>query len=173
MAAKTAAKTKEKRAKTPVPVEGDWFENRLTDFRHQMDRLFDSFTGAWHLPSVGAPLGGPGLAAGGITVQLDVSETEDAYEVTAELPGIEEKDIEVVLDSGMLTVKGEKKAESEKKQKDYYLMERRYGSFRRSFRLPEMVDEDKIKARFDKGVLVIVLPKLPEARKKVKKIKIS
>jgi HSP20 family protein len=106
-------------------------------------------------------------------VQFDVVESDDAIEVSVELPGIDEKDVEVTLEGGLLTVKGEKKAESEKKNKDHYVMERRYGAFRRSFRLPDGLDESKVTAKFDKGVLQIVLPKAAEAKRKAKKVPID
>ncbi|MDH3475310.1 MAG: Hsp20/alpha crystallin family protein [Rhodospirillales bacterium] len=179
-----ASKTKTKAAKkvpapaktaaaAPAPAGEDWFNTSFTDLRRQMDRLFDSFAGGWHLPSIGAPLAMPRWAEGTIAVQFDVSETDDSYEISAELPGLEEKDVEVSLEGDLLTVKGEKKAESEKKKKDYYVMERHYGAFRRSFRLPETVDDSKIKASFDKGVLHLTLPKAAEAKRKAKKIEIS
>ncbi len=173
MAKKSAAKSGKAEVKAPVPVGGDWFDTSFVELRRQMDRLFDSFAGGFHLPSLGAPFGAPALRGGAVAVRFDVSETDDAIEVTAELPGLDEKDVEVVLENGVLTVKGEKKAESEKKEKDYYVAERSYGAFRRSFRLPETVDEDKIQAAFDKGVLKLVLPKLAEAQRKAKKIPIS
>lgn len=84
-----------------------------------------------------------------------------------------EKNIEVKLSNGTLTIRGEKKEEKEEKEKDYYLSERRYGSFERSFQLPEGIDANKIEAQFAKGVLKVVLPKSPEAQKGVKKIAVK
>jgi HSP20 family protein len=86
---------------------------------------------------------------------VDVVESEKAYEITAELPSMDEKNIEVKVTEGSLTIKGEKQDEKEEKQKDYYLQERHFGSFE----LPESVDADKIEAAFKKGVLTIKLPK--------------
>lgn len=173
MAKKSVAKPGKAEAKAPVPAGGDWFDSSFMELRRQMDRLFDSFTGGLHLPAMGAPFDLPAMRGGAVPVRFDVSEGDDAIEVSAELPGLDEKDVEVVLENGVLTVKGEKKAESEKKEKDYYLAERSYGAFRRSFRLPDTVDEDKINADFDKGVLKLVLPKLAAAKRKAKKIPIS
>jgi HSP20 family protein len=175
MAKKSVAKPGKAGAKAQVPVAtgGDWFDTSFMDLRRQIDRLFDSFAGGFHLPSLGAPFGAPALRGGAVAVRFDVSESDDAIEVSAELPGLEEKDVEVVLEGGVLTVKGEKKAESEKTEKDFYVAERSYGAFRRSFRLPDTVDENKIQAAFDKGVLKLVLPKLAAAKRKVKKIPIS
>ena len=84
---------------------------------------------------------------------VDIAETDKAYEITAELPGMDEKNIEVKFADGVLTIRGEKKDEKEEKKKDYYLSERSYGSFQRSFQVPDGVDTDKIEATFKKGVL--------------------
>jgi HSP20 family protein len=104
---------------------------------------------------------------------VDVAEKGNAYEITAELPGIDEKNVEVKLANGMLTIKGEKKEDKEEKQKDYYVSERRYGSFQRSFRIPDGVDVEKIEANFQKGVLMLILPKKPEVQKSEKKVEIK
>lgn len=173
MAKKSVSKPGKAEAKAPVPTGGDWFDTSFMELRRQMDRLFDSFAGGLQMPSLGAPFDLPALRGGAVPVRFDVTEGDDAIEVSAELPGLDEKDVEVVLENDVLTVKGEKKAESEKKEKDYYLAERSYGAFRRSFRLPDTVDEDKISADFDKGVLKLVLPKVAEAKRKAKKIPIS
>ena len=100
-------------------------------------------------------------------------DAEKAYEVTAELPGIDDKNIEVTLSDDVLTIKGEKREEKEEKERNYQLSERLYGAFERSFEMPEGVDTEKVEARFDKGVLKITLPKKPEALKKEKKIEIK
>lgn len=169
MATKSVSKAKaEERA--PVPAGGDWFTERFLDLRHQMDELFDSMSRGWHFPT---PFGLPTLGEGGIAVRFDVSESDEGYEVTAELPGLDEKDVEVTVSEGLVTIKGEKKAEKEEKKKDTYVSERSYGSFRRTFRLPEPIDENKAKAKFEKGVLRVTLPKAPEAKKKAKKIAIA
>jgi HSP20 family protein len=177
MAKKSVTETGTVEAKAPAVAEGDWFDASFMELRRQMDRLFDSFGGGWHLPSIAAPFAAPfaapHLGGGTVSLRFDVSESDDALEVSAELPGMDEKDIEVSLENGLLTVKGEKKAESEQKEKDYYVTERRYGSFRRSFHLPDTVDEDKVQAKFDKGVLRVILPKVAEAGHKARKISIS
>jgi HSP20 family protein len=103
----------------------------------------------------------------------DVAESEKGYEITVDLPGMDEKNIEVQLSNGNLTIKGEKKEEKEEKKKDWYLSERRYGSFQRAFRVPDGVNADKIEANFKNGVLTVSLPKSPEAVKNEKKIPIG
>ena len=104
---------------------------------------------------------------------VDVVEGEKAYEIAAELPGMDEKNVEVKVANGNLTIKGEKQQEKEEKKKDYYLHERHFGSFERSFAIPEGVDADKIQANFKKGVLTVTLPKKPEAQKPPKKIEVK
>ena len=104
---------------------------------------------------------------------VDITESDKAYEVTAELPGMDEKNIAVKVVNGNLTIEGEKQEEKEEKKKDYYLHERLFGSFERSFQVPEGVDADKIEASFKKGVLTVVLPKKPEAQKPAKKIDVK
>jgi len=104
---------------------------------------------------------------------VDVVESDKAYELTAELPGMDKKNIEVKVVDGGLIIKGEKQEEKEEKKKDYYLQERNFGSFERSFGLPEGVDADKIEASLKKGVLTVTLPKKPEAQKPAKKIEVK
>ena len=96
---------------------------------------------------------------------VDVSETDKAYEITAELPGMDEKNVEVKVATGVLTIKGEKQDEKEEKKKDYYMRERSFGSFERTFAVPDGVDSDKIDANFKKGILSVTLPKNAEAQK--------
>lgn len=102
---------------------------------------------------------------------FDISESEKEYKVSAELPGIDIKDLEVTLNEGVLTIKGEKRQESEEKEDNYLRIERSYGSFDRSFRLPEGVESNKIDAKYKDGILSLTIPKAKET--KAKKIKIS
>jgi HSP20 family protein len=143
----------------------------------QIDRLFEDFDrGFWASPfqrSVFAePLWRRSLTWDGAPA-ADIVETEKSYEITAELPGLDEKDVEVKLVNGGLTIKGEKQEEKEEKKKDYYVHERHFGSFERSFQIPDGVDVDKIEASFNKGVLKVTLPKKPEAQKPEKKIEVK
>lgn len=107
------------------------------------------------------------------TPAVDIVEKDTAYEVTVELPGMDESNIELKLSNGALTIRGEKKEEKEEKKKDYYLSERRYGSFERRFQVPQGVDTGKIEASFKKGVLTVTLPKTHEARAQEKKIAVK
>lgn len=170
------------KATTTLPIETDknssTFPKRLSPFetlRREIDHLFDHFpTFDWQGPPRLAFFGpeaewprGPGW---GIVPAMDLAERDDAYEISAELPGLDEEDIEIKLSNGTLTIRGEKTEESEEREKEYYLSERRYGSFHRSFQVPEGVDTDRIDATFAKGVLTVTLPKSMEAQKNEKKI---
>lgn len=115
----------------------------------------------------------PRTGDGQLTPRIDVSETDQAFEVLAELPGMEEKDVELLLQDHVLTIRGEKKFEKEEKRKNYHMIERQYGSFQRSFELPDIVDETKIAAKFDKGVLCVTLPKSAKAKESSRKIAIG
>jgi HSP20 family protein len=163
-------------SQTAAPMAGPaWppFDN----LRREIDRVFDSFHRGWPFPfprsSFDFDLPSRRLAGWNVAPAVDVTEREKDYEITAELPGLDEKDIEVKVANGVLTIKGEKKDEKEEKQKDYYLSERRYGSFLRSFQLPEAVDEAKIEAGFAKGVLTVRLPKSAKAQEAEKTIPIK
>lgn len=149
----------------------------LMSLRDEIDRLFDNVFAAplgWHMFELD-PFRRFGTlpSMGDITPHTDVSETDAAIEITAELPGLEEEDVEVTLADGVLTVKGEKRTERDDKGADYHLSERRYGSFHRTFRLPETVDSDRIAARVDKGVLTVTLPKTPKPETQARRIKVK
>ena len=170
-----ATETKLPVTKSPSPpaVAGETWRP-FQALRSEIDQIFDDFgNGFWNRPfrslarlerdfskSISAPA-------------VDVAESDKAYEITAELPGLDEKNIDIKVANGGLTIKGEKREETEEKKKDYYVSERRYGSFQRSFPVPESVDANKIEAKFVNGVLTIKLPKSAEAQKNEKKIAIK
>jgi len=104
---------------------------------------------------------------------IDMSEDEKMYKISAELPGMEAKDVDVSVTGDMLVLKGEKRQEKEEKDKNYHFSERAYGSFQRAFELPASVDRGKIAADFSKGVLTIILPKTVEAQQPTKKIAVK
>jgi HSP20 family protein len=149
---------------TPRPVASkEW--RPFLDIRREIDRLFDHFDrGAWASPFRRSLIDWE-HRLGDIAPAVDVAEKEKAYEITAELPGIDQNNVEVKLVNGLLTIKGEKKEETEETKKDYYRSERRFGSFERSFEIPDGVDQNKIEASFNKGVLTVILPKSAEAAK--------
>jgi len=128
----------------------------------EMNRLFSEF-------------GGKDIArwqTGALSPHVDVSEPDTAIEVTVELPGIDEKDFELVLQDDFLTIKGEKRSEREEKNKDYHVVERSFGSFSRSIRLPFEADPEAVKAQITKGVLKVTIAKPAEAKNKTVKIPI-
>ena len=163
---KLMSKVPVKQAEGATLAPKDW--QPLESLRREVDHLFENFDlGFWRTPMRRSifdvePFWRRELSWGTVP-PVDVIEKGNAYEITVELPGLNEKDIEVKHSDGMLTIKGEKKEETEEKKTDFYLSERRYGSFERSFRVPASVDTDKIEASFKKGVLTLVLPKRPEA----------
>jgi HSP20 family protein len=104
---------------------------------------------------------------------LDVKENDTSVIVEADLPGMDEKDINLTIQNGILTLRGEKKSERKDEGENYLVTERSYGSFQRAIRLPDGLDEDKAQARFEKGVLTVTLPKRPDAAKTQKRIEIK
>jgi HSP20 family protein len=175
--AETVTKLPIKQEKSSVAPSAPQMWQPFESLRQEIDHLFDDFgRGFWR------PFGRSLFAAEPLFPReptlatmpaVDVVESEKSYELTAELPGMDEKNIEVKVVNGGLTIKGEKQEEKEEKKKDYYLHERNFGSFERSFGIPEGVDADKIEASFKKGVLTVTLPKKPEAQKPVKKIEVK
>jgi HSP20 family protein len=161
-------------ASAPAIQTGRPFET----LRREIDRLFDDFDGGFHRWPAGRSLFNVAPSwrtesAWPATPAVDLIETDKGYEVTAELPGLDEKNIEVKFVDGILTIKGEKQEEKEEKKKDYYLHERSFGSFQRALQVPAGVDSDKIEATFKKGVLTVTLPKSAEAQKAEKKIAVK
>lgn len=151
---------------TPAPRYFDPF----SAMRAEMDRVFDTFLGRGlsGLPAMARSGWGDAMAP-----SIDLRETDKEFVVEAELPGLDEKDVDVTLSNGVLSIKGEKKSEREEKKDNYHLMERSYGSFHRSFQLGDAVDSDKVLATFDKGVLKVTLPKRAEAASAEKRIPIG
>ena len=114
--------------------------------------LFDRFFDDWDLPTVFS-------GENELKPAFDVSENDKEFVVSAELPGIDIKDVEITISDGILSVRGEKRQEKEDKGEDYHRIERRYGSFHRSFRIPGKVESDKIDASYKDGILKVLLPK--------------
>ncbi|WP_363349261.1 Hsp20/alpha crystallin family protein [Methylocystis echinoides] len=146
-----------------------WDWRPFEALRRQLDRFFDEAP----LQKRGGGLEPFGFMGWQGTPPVDFVERDKDYEVTAELPGLDEKDVEVKLAGGALVIHGEKKMEREEKKEGMFFSERRYGSFRRSFHLPENVDVANISASFDKGVLKVTLPKAVQTKTEEKKIEIA
>ncbi|MGC5887691.1 Hsp20/alpha crystallin family protein [Ralstonia pseudosolanacearum] len=162
-------------SKQPGPLQ-PW--RAFDDLRQEVARVFNDFDRGFHLFPVHRasldiePFWRREWALTSAPA-VDVVETDAAYEITADLPGMDEKDIEVKMANGGLTIKGEKHEEQEEKQKDYYLHERHFDAFERSFRMPDGIDADKIQANFRNGVLTVTLPKTVEAQATPKKIPVN
>jgi HSP20 family protein len=177
---KTAAKTKSAKAGAAAPAEAEAVHEQesavlrpLLTLRRQVDELVeDAFGRLQHirLPRIEWPtFTKSGEEEVGVA-RFDFSENDKAVTVTAEMPGMSEDDIEVLVENGVLTIKGEKKSEREEKGENYYLSERRFGSFSRAFRLPEGIVADEIGADFKKGVLTVTMPKTAGSKQAPKRI---
>lgn len=159
-------------------VQREDFWSPMDHLRQEIESLFDDF----RLPMRHFPFRRSRLAldtpwmkseAWQIAPAVDFVEREKEYEISAELPGLDEKDVEVKLANGTLTIKGEKQEQKEELEKGYHLSERRYGSFQRTFRMPDGVDAAKIEATFGNGVLKVTLPKTKEAQQSETKIAVK
>jgi HSP20 family protein len=142
--------------------------NSFDSLQREIDRVFDTFARGW--PGFGLPAATTAAAAA-IMPRMDVTESASAYEITAELPGLEEKDVQINVTDNVLSIRGEKKAEKEEKDKNYHLVERSYGSFARSLELPAGVNIDAIQASIANGVLKVTVPKPAPAQ--VKKVEVK
>jgi HSP20 family protein len=165
---KTARSTKEVIMAGHLPSIFTRRNDGLGSLFREIERTFDDF-------SRRSPLAGfAGFGDGATMPKIDVSEAKDAIEVTAELPGCNEEDVDVTLSEGVLTIRGEKKSERDEtdKDKNWHVVERSYGSFSRSIPLPFTPDSAKVEAKFDNGVLRVKLPKPAEVASKEKKIEI-
>ncbi len=139
----------------------------FTSLRREMDQLFDSFTRGWGLPTL--------ADENVLSPRVDVVETDAGLELTAELPGIDPKQIELDIEDDILTLRAEHKVDREEKddKRRYHLVERRSGTYMRRFALPFAPDRDKVTAEFDKGVLKVMVPQSPDQPKTSKRIEIK
>jgi HSP20 family protein len=150
-------------------TSGRRVEHPLVAFQREVDRLFDDLWRGFDVPLFGRPE----RMGGTVSPKIDISEKDDQIVVTAELPGLDEKDLEVTLTDNVLSIRGEKKLEKEEKERGYTYTERSYGRFERRIPLDVEVLSDKVAAAFKNGVLSVTLPKSPEAQKNVKHIPIG
>lgn len=140
--------------KSPSILPSLWSDNPFADLRKEMDQVVENFFGKNKLLSASE---GDGFLA----PSIDVVEKDDQILLTAELPGIAEDDINISIQKGVLSLKGEKKMEKKDDKDNFHVVERRYGRFQRSMSLPASVDDAAVTATFDKGVLTITMPKKP------------
>ncbi|WP_349364509.1 MAG: Hsp20/alpha crystallin family protein [Roseitalea porphyridii] len=158
--------------KKPAGVPSLWSSSVFDDFRKEMDNVFEGFFG--DRANAAARTGLPSLSmSGAIRPAIDIAENDTAITMTAELPGMGEDEVDLTVRDGALILKGEKKIEHDSDRDDVHVVERSYGSFQRSFPLPDRVDADAITAKFDRGVLVVTMPKKNEARTAQRKIKVG
>jgi HSP20 family protein len=136
----------------------------FSQLRDEVDRLFDSFP--LRLPTFG-------FARAAVTPAVDMTETDKAYKVTAELPGMDPDNVEVTFDDGVLRISGEKREQREENESGYSFSERTYGAFERLLELPSAAQGDRIKAKFKNGVLTVTVPKDENAARKAKRIAIE
>ena len=148
--------------------ELDWVENHpLYDLQRDMAEMFNGLSRNFNFPYLGEEFAH-------FSPRIDMVEVNGNFEVTAELPGMNAEDVELNVAHDRLTIKGEKKLEKEEETDLYYRKERSYGSFTRSIPLPaNLIDENKVEANFNNGILKIILPKLPEVKAKHRQIPIK
>ena len=153
-----------------VPVSGP---GTVGSLRNEINHLFDRFAGRER--GLREPLDpfDRVLAREPLFAQADLSETDEAWELQVDLPGMRKDDVTVDYANGVITIAGERTDEREDSRKGYYLSERSHGAFQRAFRVPEGVEPDAIRARFDDGVLTVTLPKSAEARRQSHRIEIQ
>ena len=145
----------------------------LVHLHREIDRLFDNAFPGFGLSPFTSDISGPLAAAGMLKPQVDIGATDQEYTVTVEVPGVDDKDVRIEVADGTMTIRGEKKHEKEERDKNYYRMERSYGSFQRMLSLPDDADRDNIKARFRKGILTVTIPRKRVSRTDVKQIEIK
>lgn len=156
------------RRRTDDPMKREE-EDLFSALQREMNRLFDDFSSGSDI----SPFGAMRERSKTFFPSIDVKEDEKEMRVEVELPGMDEKDVEVLLTENTLTLKGEKKQEKEDKKKDYYHMERSYGYFNRMIPLPAGIDVKKVNASFKNGVLSVRLPKAEESKSKGKRIPVK
>lgn len=153
------------RERRSVPVRREE-DNPFYSLQRSINQVFDNFLFEGFSRS-------PFSLYASFSPRLDASETDKEFCITAELPGIDENDVEVSVNDSLLTLRGEKKDEKQDNRRDYYRVERSYGMFERTIPLPEGVDSSKVEASFKKGVLTVTLPKSAEYQKERKRIPIK
>jgi HSP20 family protein len=139
----------------------------LEEVSDRLNRMFSS------RPSIGSKNGKEALTVADWMPTVDISETDGEYLIKAELPEVKKEDVKVTLEDGVLTLSGERRQEKEEKHAKYHRMERSYGSFVRSFSLPEVIDESKVKAEYKDGVLSLHLPKSEKAKPRAIEVKVA
>lgn len=168
---------KEEEGATNVPIQRNDVQpanyeggalNPIVQIHREMDRIFESALRGFGLSPFRSDFFTPLAATGLLKPQLDVGSSEKEYSITMELPGVTEKDVKIEIANNIMTIRGEKRQEKEEKDKNYYCLERSYGSFQRVLSLPEDANQEDIRATFKNGVLTINMQRnaLPESEVK-------
>lgn len=174
-------KNEEEEAGGNIPVQRTQGQPRYTanvldpmvQLHHEMNQFFENAFRGWGFTPLSSDLSTPLTASGQLRPQVDIGATDKEYFITVEVPGVEEKDVRVEIAGDTLTIRGEKKQEEEEKSKNYYRIERSYGSFRRELSLPADANREDIKANFKDGVLTVKIPRAPLSGSDVKQIEIK
>lgn len=176
-------KSEQEKTGAVVPVQrgeakGGFPETALQDpliqLHREMNQLFDNTLRGFGLPSFSFEVPWSQFAAPGLLrPQVNIGGNDKEYEISVEVPGVDEKDVKVEITGTTMTISGEKKQEKEEKDKNYYRMERSYGSFRRVLSLPEDANQDEVKAKFKNGVLTVTISRKALPAPEVKKIEIK
>jgi len=145
---------------------------RWDPFR-ELEEVSDRLNRMFARPTVSRTNGKETMIVSDWTPSVDISETEGEYQIKAEIPDVRKEDVKVTLEDGVLTIQGERKQEKEEKGKKFHRIERSYGSFVRSFSLPDVIEEEKVKAEFKDGVLNLHLPKSEKAKPKAIEVKVA
>lgn len=145
----------------------------IVQLQREMDRLFENAFHGFGFSPFRSELFTPLTDSGLLRPQVDVGASDKEYSITVEVPGVDEKDVKIEIVNDTMTIRGEKKQEKEEKEKNYYRVERSYGSFHRVLSLPEDVNQDDIKATFKNGVLTIKMPRKALPKSDVKQIDIK
>lgn len=140
--------------------------SELEDISNRLNHIFGR-------PAASLTTGQEAMKVADWAPSVDISETDEAYLIKAEIPEVKKEDVKVTVENGMLTIQGERKMEKEEKGKKFHRIERSYGSFVRSFRMPDGVDEAKAKAEFKDGMINVTLPKSEKAKAKAVEIAVS
>jgi HSP20 family protein len=145
---------------------------RWDPFR-ELEEVSDRLNRMFARPATRTANGKETMTVADWTPSVDISETEGEYQIKAEIPDVKKEDVKVTVEDGVLTIQGERKHEVEEKGKKYHRIERSYGSFVRTFSLPDVIEADKVKAEFKDGVLNLHLPKSEKAKPKSIEVKVA
>jgi HSP20 family protein len=136
----------------------------------EINRAFESFQQTFPAPRFHANWG---MSMEGVQPRIDVADTDSDIEITAELPGLDENDVEITMSADSISIKGEKRPDRQERRRDFFINERAFGAFRRTIALPGGIDTERVSASFKNGVLTIIIPKTEQAQKDVKRIAVN